>query len=80
MAQITRFAEARRRGARTFYDLPIGYWRAARTLLLEEAEREPEWAVTLSGIRTVPKKPRGRIPSWRRRTWFSSPVRTRGKP
>jgi glycosyltransferase involved in cell wall biosynthesis len=43
------FTEARRRGMHTFYDLPIGYWRAARTLLLEEAEREPEWAVTLTG-------------------------------
>ena len=45
------FLEARRRGLRTFYDLPIGYWRAARTLLLDEAEREPEWAATLTGNR-----------------------------
>lgn len=43
------FREAQRRGLRALYDLPIGYWRAARTLLLEEAEREPEWASTLSG-------------------------------
>jgi starch synthase len=50
------FAEARRRGVRTFYDLPIGYWRAARTLLLEEAEREPEWAITLSGNRDSVEK------------------------
>jgi alpha-maltose-1-phosphate synthase len=45
------FLEARRRGLCTLYDLPIGYWRAARTLLLEEAEREPEWAATLTGNR-----------------------------
>jgi len=45
------FREARRRGLRTLYDLPIGYWRVARTLLLEEAEREPEWAATLAGNR-----------------------------
>lgn len=45
------FIEARRRGLSTLYDLPIGYWRAARTLLLEEAEREPEWASTLTGNR-----------------------------
>lgn len=45
------FREARRRGLATLYDLPIGHWRAARTLLLEEAEREPEWAATLSGNR-----------------------------
>jgi starch synthase len=43
------FLEARRRGICTLYDLPIGYWRAARTLLLDEAERKPEWAATLSG-------------------------------
>jgi starch synthase len=43
------FREAKQQGMRALYDLPIGYWRAARALLLEEAEREPEWAVTLSG-------------------------------
>ncbi len=45
------FVEAKKRGIRTIYDLPIGHWRAARTLLLEEAEREPEWAATLIGNR-----------------------------
>ncbi|MBC7365273.1 MAG: glycosyltransferase family 4 protein [Undibacterium sp.] len=45
------FKEARRRGVCTLYDLPIGYWRAARTLLLDGAEREPEWAATLTGNR-----------------------------
>lgn len=50
------FLEARRRGMHTFYDLPIGHWRAARTLLLEEAEREPEWADTLAGNRDSPAK------------------------
>ena len=45
------FLEARRRGVCTLYDLPIGYWRAARALLLDEAEREPEWAATLTGNR-----------------------------
>ncbi len=43
------FREARRQGACTFYDLPIGYWRAAREILLDEAQRQPEWAGTLSG-------------------------------
>jgi alpha-maltose-1-phosphate synthase len=43
------FRVAKERGMRALYDLPIGYWRAARVLLLEEAEREPEWAGTLSG-------------------------------
>ena len=43
------FQAARRMGAKTLYDLPIGYWRAARSLLLDEAERQPEWAGTLIG-------------------------------
>jgi len=50
------FREARRRGLRTLYDLPIGYWRVARTLLMEEAEREPEWAATLTGNRDSEEK------------------------
>lgn len=50
------FTEARKRGVCTLYDLPIGYWRAARTLLLDEAEREPEWAATLTGNRDSPAK------------------------
>jgi starch synthase len=45
------FAEARRCGVCTLYDLPIGHWRAARAILLDEAEREPEWAITLAGNR-----------------------------
>lgn len=43
------FAMARQRGLATFYDLPIGYWRAARSILREEATLSPEWAATLQG-------------------------------
>jgi alpha-maltose-1-phosphate synthase len=43
------FREARSRGLATLYDLPIGYWRAARDILIEEGERHPEWASTLIG-------------------------------
>jgi starch synthase len=43
------FTAARGLGVRTFYDLPIGYWRVARQLLREEAELSPEWAGTLRG-------------------------------
>jgi len=50
------FTEARRSGLRTLYDLPIGHWRAARRLLLEEAEREPAWAATLTGNHDSPEK------------------------
>lgn len=45
------FKAARSRGQTCFYEQPIGHWRAARALLHEEAEREPEWAATLTGNR-----------------------------
>jgi len=45
------FQAAARRGLRRFYDQPIGHWRAARTLLTEEAELQPAWASTLIGNR-----------------------------
>jgi alpha-maltose-1-phosphate synthase len=50
------FRAAVQSGAARIYDLPIGYWRAARVLLLEEAEREPEWAATLTGNFDSPAK------------------------
>jgi alpha-maltose-1-phosphate synthase len=31
------------------YDLPIGYWKVGQRIFAEEAEREPEWASTLTG-------------------------------
>lgn len=43
------FQIAAQLGKACIYDLPIGYWRAARKILQEEAEREPEWAGTLNG-------------------------------
>ncbi len=50
------FAEAGRRGRLRIYDLPIGYWRAARALLADEARREPEWAATINAIADSPRK------------------------
>ncbi len=50
------FREAKRRGQVRLYDLPIGYWRAARELLLEEAQLEPGWASTLVGNDDSPAK------------------------
>lgn len=46
---LESFKAAHALGKLRIYDLPIGYWRAARAILQEEAEREPEWAVTLNG-------------------------------
>jgi glycosyltransferase involved in cell wall biosynthesis len=43
------FRAAAARGLKKLYDQPIGHWRAARTLLLEEAALEPAWAATLIG-------------------------------
>lgn len=50
------FNEAERRSIRKFYDLPIGYWKAARELLLEEADLEPAWAMTLNGNKDSAEK------------------------
>ncbi len=44
------FLEARLSGLKCFYDLPIGYWRAAKKLLEEEALLKPDWAGTITII------------------------------
>ena len=44
------FKAAKTLGLKCFYDLPIGYWKAAQQLLSAEAERWPDWAETLPGI------------------------------
>jgi glycosyltransferase involved in cell wall biosynthesis len=48
---LETFSAARGIGAPCLYDLPIGYWRAARRILQDEAERRPEWAATLGGLK-----------------------------
>lgn len=45
------FIAAHQRGLKNFYDLPIGYWRAAVEYLNQEKERWPEWACTISAFR-----------------------------
>jgi glycosyltransferase involved in cell wall biosynthesis len=47
---LETFRAAEQLGIRRIYDLPIGYWRAARRLLSEEAERRPDWASTIGGL------------------------------
>jgi glycosyltransferase involved in cell wall biosynthesis len=44
------FRQAKQLGLHCFYDLPIGYWRAAQQLLEPEAERWPDWLPTLTGF------------------------------
>ena len=48
---LETFRAAQERNLPRLYDLPIGYWRVAQQIYAEERTREPEWAVTLSGIR-----------------------------
>ena len=50
------FRAGQRLGSHRFYELPIGYWRAAQAIFREESEREPEWASTLRGISDSPAK------------------------
>ena len=45
------FTTAKQRHIKCFYDLPIGYWRAAQVLLKAEQERWPDWEATLPGLR-----------------------------
>ena len=53
---LESFRAAKDRGIHRIYDLPIGYWRAAQQIYREEAERQPEWAETLTGIRDSDEK------------------------
>jgi glycosyltransferase involved in cell wall biosynthesis len=53
---LETFRAAKQASAVCFYDLPIGYWRAAHRILSEEAERRPEWAATMPGLSDPPEK------------------------
>lgn len=44
------FQAAKKANLSCLYDLPIGYWRAARQLLENERLLKPEWAATLTGF------------------------------
>jgi len=55
-ASIFSFQEAKRLGLQCFYDLPIGYWRAAHRILKLEQERLPQWATTLTAFEDSKEK------------------------
>jgi starch synthase len=55
-AAADTFQVAAGHGKARFYDLPIGYWRAAQAIFAEETERVPEWAPTLTGRGDSPAK------------------------
>ena len=44
------FKQAKKKGLKCLYDLPIGYWRAARHILQKEHGRWPDWISTLPGL------------------------------
>jgi glycosyltransferase involved in cell wall biosynthesis len=46
---LSTFKKAKSLGLKCIYDLPIAYWDTGRRLMNEEAERLPEWSVTLGG-------------------------------
>lgn len=48
---LATFRAAKASGMSCLYDLPIAYWRTARGLLAQEAERWPAWEPTLVGTR-----------------------------
>ena len=41
------FLAARRRGLRTIYELPTPYWRFTRDMVMQEAQMQSKWAMTL---------------------------------
>jgi starch synthase len=48
---LETFRAAKDREVSRVYDLPIGYWKVAQQIYAEEREREPAWAMTLTGAR-----------------------------
>ena len=53
---IHSFAVAKNLGLHCFYDLPIGYWKAASRLLKDEQHRWPEYSPTLTGFNNSVEK------------------------
>lgn len=53
---LQTFTVAKKNGISCIYDLPIGYWRAMRSLLEKEKENNPDWAMTLGGFNDSEKK------------------------
>ncbi|KGO87440.1 glycosyl transferase family 1 [Flavobacterium rivuli WB 3.3-2 = DSM 21788] len=55
-AALETFKMAGSIGIPALYDLPIGYWRAARRLMQSEVETRPEWASTMLGFKDSQEK------------------------
>lgn len=48
---LRSFRTANEQGVACLYDLPIAHWRRLQDLLRDEAERLPDWAPTMEGLR-----------------------------
>ena len=48
---LNTFQTAKKLGLKCIYDLPIGYWKTARNLLIDESKKRPEWSNTLTGFK-----------------------------
>lgn len=46
---LDTFKRAKELGLKCIYDLPIAYWETGRKLMVEDANRFPQWAFTLGG-------------------------------
>ncbi|KAF2328703.1 glycosyltransferase family 4 protein [Flavobacterium ginsenosidimutans] len=53
---LSTFEEAKQLGLYCIYDLPIGYWKSARSLMQKEFEINPDWSSTLTGFNDSSKK------------------------
>jgi glycosyltransferase involved in cell wall biosynthesis len=53
---LETFRTAKKVHSKCLYDLPIGYWRSAHSLFLEESQLQQEWAPTLSGLSDSSRK------------------------
>jgi len=48
---LQTFQMAKKLSLKCIYDLPIGYWKTARKLLIDESINRPEWSNTLTGFK-----------------------------
>jgi glycosyltransferase involved in cell wall biosynthesis len=53
---LETFRAAKKVHSKCLYDLPIGYWRSAHSLFIEESQLQQEWAPTLSCLSDSSRK------------------------
>jgi len=53
---LETFKQAKKTGVKCIYDLPTGYWKAARDILCEDLEKYPLWKDTFTGFKDSEEK------------------------